>query len=201
MKRTRYPDKTKPNGNGKRSVGRPSKYDESLPDKVFKFCLLLKDPTDVHLAECMDMTVPTFKKHLKENTEFLLAYKHGKDQADADVVRSMYERAKGYSHPDIHYTSGTRKFYDDEGKLVSSETIVIQTPIIKHYAPDPTSGIFWLKNRQRWQDAFRQEHTGAGGGPIQYEQLETEEFSEEELELAARLGFRKGKNGELSHTN
>ena len=31
---------------------------------------------------------------------------------------------------------------------------IVITPTIKHYPPDTTAGIFWLKNRQRdkWRD-------------------------------------------------
>ena len=39
---------------------------------------------------------------------------------------------------------------------------------IKHYAPDTTAIIYWLKNRQpqNWRDTREIEMTGAGGGPL-----------------------------------
>ncbi len=41
-------------------------------------------------------------------------------------------------------------------------------PTVKHYPPDTTACIFWLKNRQRdrWRDKQDHEHTGKDGGPI-----------------------------------
>ncbi len=35
-------------------------------------------------------------------------------------------------------------------------------PTIKHYPPDTTACIFWLKNRQRdkWRDRLDHEHSG-----------------------------------------
>jgi hypothetical protein len=40
---------------------------------------------------------------------------------------------------------------------------------VRHYPPDPTSMIFWLKNRQPqdWRDKQEHEHTGPGGGAIE----------------------------------
>jgi hypothetical protein len=52
----------------------------------------------------------------------------------------LYKRACGYEHP------------EDDIKNYMGEIII--TPTIKHYPPDATSGIFWLKNRRpkEWRD-------------------------------------------------
>jgi hypothetical protein len=41
--------------------------------------------------------------------------------------------------------------------------------VVKHYPPDPTAAIFWLKNRQKdkWRDKREEEVSGPNGGPIQ----------------------------------
>ena len=55
-------------------------------------------------------------------------------------MRSLYERAVGYSHDDVHITA--------------YEGNPIITPITKHYAPETKAAIFWLKNRMPddWRD-------------------------------------------------
>lgn len=82
--------------------------------------------------------------------------------ADAEVGERLFQRACGYSHPDVH--------------ISNYQGAITQTEITKHYAPDTTACIFWLKNRRPdlWRD--RMEHTGRDGGPI-----ETREVTDDEL--------------------
>jgi len=70
------------------------------------------------------------------------------------VVESLYHRATGYSHPDVVVTS-----YQGDVTL---------TEIEKHYPPDATSMIFWLKNRQpkQWRDKQELEHSGEVTGRL-----------------------------------
>lgn len=101
--------------------------------------------TDQQLAEYFDVDVTTIWAWKNERKEFFNATKLGKDSADYRVERSLYERAVGYSHPDVDIRTVSC------GDGVSE---VVQTPIIKHYPPDPASMIFWLKNRKprEWRD-------------------------------------------------
>ncbi|MDI1277288.1 hypothetical protein [Methylobacter sp.] len=70
----------------------------------------------------------------KSQPEFATALNQGKTFADAKVAESLFKRATGYSHP--------------ETKINCHDGEIIQTEVIKHYPPDPVSGIFWLRNRQ-----------------------------------------------------
>jgi hypothetical protein len=96
--------------------------------------------TDVQIASLLGVcedTLTTWKKH----PEFIRVLKKGKDSADSKVVESLYRRATGYDHEDTYFSSYMG--------------VVSATPYTKHYAPDPTSMIFWLKNRMKdeWRDA------------------------------------------------
>ena len=53
-------------------------------------------------------------------------------------------------------------------------------PTTKHYPPDTTAAIFWLKNRQKskWRDKQDHEISGPDGKPI-----------ETEFELGRKLAF------------
>lgn len=83
-----------------------------------------------------------------EYPEFLESIKKGKLLADANVANSLYKRALGYEAPDIDI------------RVIDNQ--IVETPLIKHYPPDPTSAIFWLKNRQpdKWRDKQIQEVSG-----------------------------------------
>lgn len=126
--------------------GRPTKYS---PENLKMVQMLAKlGATNLEMAEALGVTLSTF--HLWRNTheEFSDAIKVGKDAADDRVAESLYQRAMGYSHPelDIRVIDGA----------------IVETPVMKHYAPDTTAAIFWLKNRrpQEWRDKQEIEHTG-----------------------------------------
>lgn len=134
-------------------AGRPSDYDpENTPRQANKVCLM--GATDADLADFFDVSETTINNWKNEHPEFLASIKEGKKQADANVARSLYERALGYEHSEVHVSN-----YQGEITL---------TPLTKHYPPETTAGIFWLKNRQpdKWRDRKHTEITGANGGPI-----------------------------------
>lgn len=118
--------------------GRPSKFD-TIDLKVVEKCVR-KGFTDEEISEILSITVRTFHNWKKQYEKFFHSLKDWKKYADEKVERSLYKRATGYKCDDTHVSFGK------EG--------VILTPLIKHYPPDPTSMIFWLKNRQpaKWRD-------------------------------------------------
>jgi hypothetical protein len=120
-------------------MARPTKYKTDYCELATNYCLL--GATDEELAEFFNIALSTLNKWKKEKPEFSEAIKGGKSVADAKVAQSLYNRALGYSHPDT-------KFATHEGLITDSKEYT------KHYAPDPTSAIFWLKNRQKekWRD-------------------------------------------------
>jgi hypothetical protein len=126
------------------TIGRPTKYTKDLPELATNYCLL--GATDEELAGFFDVALSTLNKWKKDHPEFSEAIKEGKSVADGKVAQSLYNRALGYSHPDT-------KFATHEGKITDSQEYT------KHYAPDPTSAIFWLKNRQKdkWRDKTHQD--------------------------------------------
>lgn len=121
------------------NVGRPTKYKEEYNEQVYKLCLL--GATDKELADFFNIEEKTLNNWKHEYPEFLQSIKRGKQIADANVADKLYQRAIGYVHKDT-------KFATYEGEI--TDTMEYD----KHYAPDPTAAIFWLKNRQsaKWRD-------------------------------------------------
>jgi hypothetical protein len=126
--------------------GRPSKFHDKVPEQAAK--LSIAGWTDEQMAEFFEVGVATFNRWKVEHPEFRESLKR-KGEADAEVEASLFNRARGYSHPDVHISNF-------QGQI----TI---TPIVKHYAPDPTACIFWLKNRQ--PDRWREKQDGNGITP------------------------------------
>jgi hypothetical protein len=139
-------------------MGRPSKFQPEFVTQAEKLCKL--GATDMEIADFFEVDVRTLYRWKAEHEGFCQALKSGKEQADERVERSLFARATGYEHDDmdIRVVEGT----------------VVQTPIRKHYPPDTTAAIFWLKNRRsaEWRDKVQQEMTGADGGPVQIEKIE-----------------------------
>jgi hypothetical protein len=141
---------------------RPSKFKEEYIDQARKLCKL--GATDRELADFFGVSEKTLNNWKLESDEFLQSLKSGKDEADDRVERSLFARAVGYEHDDVDIRV-------IEGK-------VVETPIVKHYAPDTTAAIFWLKNRRKdeWRDKVTQEHQGPNGSPIQHDMTLTVSF-------------------------
>lgn len=134
-------------------VGRPSKYKPEYAEQSRKLCLL--GYTDAELASFFGVATDTINEWKVVHPEFSVSIRAGKEVADAEIADSLYNRAKGYSHP------------EDDIKVVQGEITI--TPTIKHYPPDTTAASLWLRNRQggRWRDKTEQEITGKDGGPLE----------------------------------
>ena len=130
----------------KNKGGRPTDYKDEYSDQAYKLCFL--GAIDVELADFFGVCEKTINTWKHEHPEFLQSLKDGKEIANANVAKSLYQRALGYEHEDTHVSN-----YQGEITL---------TNLTKHYPPDTTAGIFWLKNRKadKWKDKHEIEHSG-----------------------------------------
>lgn len=152
-------------------TGRPSKI-HSIDLKEITFCAA-KGYTDKQFAKIFGVTEQTINNWKNDYPVFFESLKDGKLLADAKVEASLYQRACGYSHPEVHITNYL-------GKIKC-------TPIIKHYPPDPTSMIFWLKNRKK--DEWRDKHEIDVNNYLneKYDDMKDKEVEIKARELANRL--------------
>jgi DNA-binding XRE family transcriptional regulator len=81
--------------------------------------------TEAQIAHKLGVSVAIFEVYKNKYPEFLESLKRGKVQPDDEVEGSLFKSAMGFTGP-----NGT------------------------YYPPNPTSLIFWLKNRRRekWRD-------------------------------------------------
>lgn len=126
-------------------VGRPTKLTEKMKERLQ--IVARQGLTEKEMCNVLGITEKTINNWKNKHPEFLQSLKDWKTHADADVEKSLYQRATGYEHPED-------KIFNDSGKPLI-------VPTIKHYPPDATSMIFWLKNRQpkKWRDKTEQEIT------------------------------------------
>jgi hypothetical protein len=119
-------------------MGRPTKYRPEFVQLAKNYCEL--GATDAQLAKYFEVDEKTINTWKLKHPEFLQSLKGAKLLADEKVERSLFERACGYSVPE-------EKIFCTNGEV----TVVATT---KHYPPDTTACIFWLKNRKPddWRD-------------------------------------------------
>ena len=138
-----------------RGIGRPTKYDPKFVDIVRGIAKL--GATDDQVADCLSVSIATVSLWKVQYPEFLEALKAGKDEADARVERTLYQRAVGYQRDAVKIFHPA----DAPGPVYA--------PFREEVPGDVTAQIFWLKNRRRdeWRDVKSQELSGVNGAPIQ----------------------------------
>lgn len=136
--------------------GRPTDYKPEYADQGYKLALL--GMTNEDMADLWGVAPSTIYKWFDEHIEFSEAVKDGREKADADVAKSFYQRAKGYTYREV------REEWDE------NEQITKRVVYIKEQAPDPGAALNWLKNRQkdRWRDKVEHEHSGKVDSEITY---------------------------------
>ncbi|MCI8346614.1 MAG: helix-turn-helix domain-containing protein [Bacilli bacterium] len=97
--------------------------------------------TDEDIANNIGIAQSTLYEWKKKYSDISESLKKYKEIPDYKVENALYKRASGFEH-----TYRTQKVTKD-GDVVGYKVTV-------YYPPDPTSIIFWLKNRQpkKWRD-------------------------------------------------
>lgn len=132
-------------------MARPTAYRDEYARQAYHLALL--GATDVDLAAAFDVDVSTVERWKNRHAAFRGALKKGKAQADANVAKSLYRRALGYSHKAVKIVADAR---------TGAEHIV---DYVERYPPDTVAAIFWLKNRRPdlWRDKQSHEITAPQG--------------------------------------
>jgi len=106
-------------------------------EKLYK-----KGYTDKQVAEILDVKEQTINNWKIAHPIFFESLKDWKLEADRKVEEALYQRACGYESYDY-------KVVSDGGNMGSHVE-----EVKKHVPADPTSMIFWLKNRQpdQWRE-------------------------------------------------
>ena len=96
---------------------------------------------DKQIAQNIGVAYSTFREWVKKFPALSASLKRGKEVVDRQVENALFKSAIGYE-----YTEITKELTDSGMKVTKRVT--------KQVAPNPTSAIFWLKNRKpdEWRD-------------------------------------------------
>lgn len=129
-------------------MSRTSHYDSKIHDHI-AWALALEGKTDVQIAEIIGITERTLNNWKSAHESFFQSLKNGKEVADVEVVKSLYNRAIG------KVVVKNKKVIVEmapDGTQRPARIETTEQPV----PPDVTAAIFWLKNRR--PDKWRERH-------------------------------------------
>lgn len=133
----------------KSNAGRKGLYKEWLEaDSLIKLEGWARNGlTDEQIAHNIGITTTTLYDWKKKYPQFAEAIKRGKEVVDIMVENALLKSAMGYKYDEVV----KERVFDYE----TETSIVVEVKrTTKEVAPNPTSLIFWLKNRkpEEWRD-------------------------------------------------
>lgn len=121
-----------------------SKYKPEYDELVFNYCKM--GATDAQLAVFFKVTEQTVNNWKNDHPAFFESLKAGKEEHDTGlVVNALLKAAIGQTVLETTTDEGTSAKLGDFNSTSVKE---------RYIPPNPTSAIFWLKNRdpKRWKD-------------------------------------------------
>ncbi len=106
----------------------------------------------------LGINIATFARYKNDHCELRDALKRGKEVVDIMVENALFKRTQGYRYDEV--TTESMPVYDAHGIITGYEMRETKR-VTKEVLPDPTSMIFWLKNRKKleWRDKHEVEKT------------------------------------------
>lgn len=133
----------------KSNAGRKGLYKEWLePDNLIRLEGWARNGlTDEKIAHNIGITTTTLYDWKKKYPQFAEAIKRGKEVVDIMVENALLKSAMGYKYDEVV----KERVFDYE---TETSVVVEVKRTTKEVAPNPTSLIFWLKNRkpEAWRD-------------------------------------------------
>jgi len=164
--------------------------------------------TDEQIAHNIGIKRPTLYDWKNKYSDISDALKRGKEVVDIEVENALHKSAVGYEYTertakvvdrDKALVEAERREYENRYKIdhpeaelqeikdaaikaIPTRERIVILEVDKQVAPNPTSAIFWLKNRsEEWCDKQELKHSGGVDIWKQYG-----EMSDEELEALVR---------------
>lgn len=156
-----------------------SAYNESFA-RIAKL-LCERGATDLVLGEAFGVSDRTIERWRVRYPEFGAACHVGKGAYDEQIIRSVAQKAMGYSIE-------AEKIFHNQGEIV-------RATVIEHHPPDVAAAKFWLINRAGWRDKVETGLTNNAGDDVDM-------FSEEaKLATARKIAFMLTRAAHLPPTD
>lgn len=151
------------------------------------------------IAEYFGVGLSTLEYWIRHYPQVKAARDRGWAEADAKVVDSLYNRARGYSYEEKEYRNVPIR--NKKGKIIGwTEKMIRRTT--KHIPPETKACMFILSNRHReeWLTRMNVHHSGdVNHTHIKVEELPVEELSPEAQNLLFEITTKQLTNGSRSN--
>lgn len=144
----------------KKKRGRKSSYSADFNELAYNFCLL--GATDEQLAENFGISRNTLKSWKKKHQKFMASIKAGKKLADAEIARSLYERAHGAHWKEQQAFKCKDVTWEGNHRIESEHIEVVW--VERAAPPDTEACKVWLNNRNK--ENWRQKPEPLSDGTI-----------------------------------
>ena len=121
-------------------MARPTLYNSEYHDN-WAWSLTIKGAIDKDIATAFNITERTLNRWKNTHHSFAEKLNTGKEAADANVERSLYKRALGYTFDEIEKNIDV----DADGKPIVTKTKIVT----KHIPADTMAMMYWLNNRSK----------------------------------------------------
>lgn len=134
-------------------MGRPTDYSPEIVDKILH--LAGEGMIESAIMRKLGFSPSTIDKWKQQHADFRQALQKAKEIVDDSVVDALLKSARGWSHESI------KIHFDKFGKVHVYR-------FVERFPPNPTSMIFWLKNRRRldWRDITDRTVANPDGSPV-----------------------------------
>ena len=149
-----------------------SKYDDNVKPR-------LKDIKDwarngvieKDIAKNLKISYSRFREYKAQFGELAEALKEGEEQANDVVESALFQRATGMTVKVNKWFKVRKIEYDEKGRKKSETEDLEMREEEEYFPPDPTSMIFWLKNRRadKWRDRVENALTMEDGLQVFFE--------------------------------
>ena len=116
-------------------------FNQEIKDRIIE--LLEKGCTDRDIYKSLKVSHTTYYKWTQSDIAFLETIKQVKRPLNIEVEASLFKSANGYKYKEV-----TKELNPVTGKMIKTKEVTRDVP------PNPTSMIFWLKNKdhENWKD-------------------------------------------------
>lgn len=151
-----------------RTVFKPEYIEQAR--KLYK-----KGFTDFEVADFFGVSKTTIMNWVAACPEFARVRRDAKEVADAEVVRALYDRARGYDIP--------------VEKIFCKDGVVTRVESREHIPADPKAAKYWLENRDPDKWKTRREFTGKDGEALNPSSIELVAPKRPLIEIARMIVF------------
>lgn len=162
-----------------------NKFHPHFPHLGYRLALL--GLTNKQMASVFQVSERVFNNWLAQHHNFRKKVLEGKEEADGNVVESMYKSAIGFEKDVEVVLSNKVKEYDENGKVIREYTEPLHVTQRKYFPPQVKAQVKWLTQRQ--PDVWGNVKNVNVNHSVNLNRISLKDFDEKELLVLEKMGL------------